>query len=256
MISCQDFSAFFLRIASWKRSAQPGFTDCSARTSRSSPSATSRVTALPAPTIASRPIFTGATNALGAAVNNYRGNWFRVTNTSLTGRSYTAATGSLDPGRVLAVTFTRKAAGELRNRLSKLGLRNGVHTGTFHAIAYAQLRQRWEERGISPPELLDRKVGFVARLIPGRTDRTTPLDVVAEIEWAAARRITPEHYEAEAAYSNFGGVGRQASVRGSIGFLRVRNSIPVENNSICSALSASAGRPIRIAPSMSMPSPS
>ena len=44
-----------------------------------------------------------------------------------------------------------------------------------------------------PPELLERKVGFVARLIPGRTDRTTPLDVVAEIEWASARRITPEH---------------------------------------------------------------
>ena len=57
-------AAFFLRIASWKRSAQPGFTDCSARTRRSSPSITSAVTVLPAPTIASRPIFTGATSAL------------------------------------------------------------------------------------------------------------------------------------------------------------------------------------------------
>lgn len=112
--------------------------------------------------------------------------------------AHRAATGTLDPGRVLAVTFTRKAAGELRTRLAKLGLRDGVHAGTFHAIAYAQLRQRWEERGVAPPELLDRKVGFVARLIPGRSDRTTPLDVVAEIEWAAARRITPERYEAEA----------------------------------------------------------
>src|SRR3546814_720627 len=57
-------SAFFLRIASWKRSAQPGLTSCSPRTRRSSPSPTSRVTALPAPTIASRPIRTGATSAL------------------------------------------------------------------------------------------------------------------------------------------------------------------------------------------------
>ncbi len=111
--------------------------------------------------------------------------------------AYRAATGAADPARVLAVTFTRKAAAELRHRLNRLGLRDGVQAGTFHAIAWAQLRQRWEERGIRPPELLDRKVGFVARLCPGR-DRTLPLDMVAEIEWASARLVDPEHYEQEA----------------------------------------------------------
>jgi DNA helicase-2/ATP-dependent DNA helicase PcrA len=110
-----------------------------------------------------------------------------------------ALTGHLDPHRVLAVTFTRKAAGELRTRLGRLGLRDGVQAGTFHAIAYAQLRQRWEERGVRPPELLERKVGYVARLMPSSRDRTAPLDAVTEIEWASARRVGPQDYVAAAA---------------------------------------------------------
>lgn len=118
--------------------------------------------------------------------------------------AYRAATDQHDPRRVLALTFTRKAAGELNHRLRQLGLRDSVVAGTFHAIAYAQLRARWAERNIAPPTLLDRKVGFVARLLPpsARSSRTArdvlPLDVVAEIEWAKARRISPEHYPSAA----------------------------------------------------------
>ena len=115
--------------------------------------------------------------------------------------AYGAATDSIDPRRVLALTFTRKAAGELNHRLRQLGLRQSAAAGTFHAIALSQLRQKWEERGEAAPTLLDRKVGFVARLVPRVNDRTTPLDLVAEIEWAKARRILPEKY-AEAALAN------------------------------------------------------
>src|SRR5687767_12301219 len=46
---------------------------------------------------------------------------------------------------VLALTFTRRAADELSSRLADLGVRDQVAAGTFHAIAYAQLRRRWAE---------------------------------------------------------------------------------------------------------------
>jgi DNA helicase-2/ATP-dependent DNA helicase PcrA len=111
--------------------------------------------------------------------------------------------GEIDASHVLAVTFTRKAAAELRQRLSALGLTSTVQAGTFHSIAFAQLRQRWQERGVTPPSVLDRKVGFVARLVRSAGSRqrgsaTLPLDLVSEIEWAKARMIPADRY-AEAA---------------------------------------------------------
>lgn len=115
--------------------------------------------------------------------------------------AYRSVTDRIDPRRVLALTFTRKAAGELTNRLRSIGLRESVAAGTFHAVAYAQLRTRWADRNVKAPELLDRKVGFVARLIPRSVTAanryktaTLPLDVVSEIEWAKARMVTPADY--------------------------------------------------------------
>jgi len=110
------------------------------------------------------------------------------------------ATDTADPRHVLALTFTRKAAGELRQRLRSLGLRDEPAAGTFHAVAFAQLRNLWADRGQQPWTLVDRKVPLVADLLPSSArGRTAALDVVGEIEWAKARRIAPADYARAAA---------------------------------------------------------
>ncbi len=111
--------------------------------------------------------------------------------------AYRVLSDELDPRNVLAITFTRHAAAELAGRLRALGLRDAVAAGTFHAVAYAQLRSRWAGRNIDPPTLLDRKVPLIARLLASNS-KASPAEVSAEIEWAKARTISPNQYAAAA----------------------------------------------------------
>lgn len=112
----------------------------------------------------------------------------------------------IEPTHTLTLTFTRKAAGELRARLRKLGLTDSVTAGTFHAQAFAQLRSRWAETDTTAPELLDRRGRLLFPLLPRDLGRADKLAVMAEIDWARARRLTPESYAAAASRAGRGGV--------------------------------------------------
>ncbi len=112
--------------------------------------------------------------------------------------AYAVATGAVDPRRVLVVTFTDKAAGEMAERLSQLGL-PGIAARTFHAAALAQLRHFWPayHDGASAPAVLDSKIPIVGRLargLPGGYRFTTAKDLADEIEWAKSRRLRPATY--------------------------------------------------------------
>lgn len=110
--------------------------------------------------------------------------------------------GHVAPGQVLAVTFTARAAGELRTRLRVLGA-NGVQARTFHAAALRQLCYFWPRVvGGQQWQLLEGKlriVGQAAARAKAGTDPDSLRDLAGEIEWAKASLITPEGYPAAVA---------------------------------------------------------
>jgi DNA helicase-2/ATP-dependent DNA helicase PcrA len=110
--------------------------------------------------------------------------------------AWRVAEGQASASHVLALTFTRRAADELSSRLAALGVRDQVAAGTFHAIAYAQLRRRWADTGERPPALLDRKTRLLLRLLPARRSPSDagPGELAGEIEWAQARMVSPAAY--------------------------------------------------------------
>ena len=115
--------------------------------------------------------------------------------------AYAVLTGDVPVSQLLAVTFTARAAGEMRGRLRGLGVA-GVQALTFHAAALRQLRYFWPRlTGVQEqPQLIERKAQLVAQVLSRarqRTDRTTVRDVTGEIEWAKARMIAPSAYPAE-----------------------------------------------------------
>ncbi len=111
--------------------------------------------------------------------------------------AYGVHTGVYNPNRLLAVTFTARAAAEMRTRLRDLGV-GTVQARTFHAAALRQLQYFWPHAvGGQLPGLLDHKAQIIAeaaRRLRLPTDRAAIRDLAAEIEWAKVSMLTPETY--------------------------------------------------------------
>ncbi|GAA2162383.1 ATP-dependent DNA helicase UvrD2 [Humibacillus xanthopallidus] len=102
---------------------------------------------------------------------------------------------------MLALTFTARAAGEMRTRLRGLGVQ-GVQARTFHAAALRQLHYFWPQAiGGAAPEVMSHKAAAVAEAasrLRMQFDRTAIRDLAAEIEWAKVNVLTPQSYAARA----------------------------------------------------------
>jgi DNA helicase II / ATP-dependent DNA helicase PcrA len=115
---------------------------------------------------------------------------------------YAVRTGAVPPGQLLAVTFTARAAGEMRTRLRALDI-TGVQARTFHAAALRQLRY-FAPRvlGGGMPALVDQKIRLIAQAAAQAklrdADRTVLRDLAAEVEWAKVSLIGPDAYAARA----------------------------------------------------------
>lgn len=116
--------------------------------------------------------------------------------------AYGVRAGILQPSSVLAVTFTNRAAGEMRGRLRQLGAA-GVQARTFHSAALRQLQYFWPKAvGGSMPRLVDRKIQLVADAAAAcriRLDRGELRDVTGEIEWSKVTQTVPSDYALAAA---------------------------------------------------------
>lgn len=114
--------------------------------------------------------------------------------------AYASAIGVMDPQRVMAITFTARAAGEMRSRLRLLGF-PGVTARTIHSAALKQLLYFWPTVfGGQSPELLTSKTPFISGAVERAgvslpaNNREALRDIATEIEWAKVNQIAPEDF--------------------------------------------------------------
>lgn len=149
--------------------------------------------------------------------------------------AYGAHTGQLDPRRTLAVTFTTRAAGELRSRLQQLGV-GRVQARTFHSAALRQIQYFWPRAyGVELPQVTDARMSLVAESASRArvsTETSALRDLLTEISWAKVTNVSAGEYPAvartharevsgvdpEAVARVFAGYEKTKTARGQIDF--------------------------------------
>ncbi len=134
--------------------------------------------------------------------------------------AYASLSGQHKPQHVLAVTFTTRAAGEMRQRLRRLGV-GGVQARTFHSAALRQVQYFWPKVvGGAAPRIVETKVPLLAEAASRlrlRMDRTEIRDLAAEIEWAKVMEIGADDYPVAAAKAHrLPPAGRDAAAVGRL----------------------------------------
>lgn len=152
--------------------------------------------------------------------------------------AHAVAHGVFEPTQTLVVTFTTRAAGELRNRLVELGVQ-GVQVRTFHSAALRQLRYFYPQVFDKPfPTLVPSKFKFVqeaAQACGLSVNQDQVRDLAAEIEWAKVNIISPHTY-VDQAKSRKRHVSENISIEQAakvyeayLGILDAQNSIDFED---------------------------
>jgi len=110
--------------------------------------------------------------------------------------AYRVREGTALPQHVLALTFTRDAAAEMKRRLRRLDMREPIEAGTFHSVALRLLRDRALARNEAPPHVANDRLRLVRECVTQLSLRVDAYQAMTDLDWARARMIEPRHYEA------------------------------------------------------------